>query len=157
MGLKVKDAILSNEGIIDLSRFPPNLRKLGKYLLKHGMKGTLKATCEELKLNVNSITSQIYSEKQKGNDFNKFIEEISFTALDTALIDVDRALINGAVSDSHADRKLFYQRTGRLKDNETNVNINVLSVSAPVNTTPPDVNQDKGIIDAEVLLPDDKD
>ncbi|NIQ13612.1 MAG: hypothetical protein GTO02_04125 [Candidatus Dadabacteria bacterium] len=154
---RLKD-IARKADLIDLSIFPPNLRKLGKHILKHGIESTIKDTCELLEIPYSTVLTQIWRAKKNGNDFNKFLEDISISFLDAGLIDVDKALYKGAVSGSTSDRKLFYERTGRLKKEDTTVNINILSVASPVGVTPPDVNQrEQGVIDAEILIPDEVD
>src|SRR3990167_11292155 len=112
---------------IDLSRFAPKLRKLGKHLLKSDEPITIKAACDKLKLNYVSICTMIWKEKGKGNDFHGFIKNCAQSMLEANRIAVYDATIRQAVSDastSHNDRKTYFQLTGDLKES-TQINTSI--------------------------------
>ena len=68
---------------------------------------------------------------------------------------VDIATVDGAVSGTHQDRKLYYERIGKLKDS-TNINVGSLTIGINVNTIAADSGRDKGIIDVEPFIPNAK-
>jgi hypothetical protein len=142
---------------IDLRRFAPKLRKLGKYLLKSDQPVTIKAACKELKLNYESVCTLIWKEKRKGNDFHKFIREHSQSLLEANRIAVYQATIDGAVSQSstsHNDRKTYFQLAGDLKEQAVNTSISLtIGVAAPVQVV--ETDREKGEIDIEPILDED--
>lgn len=140
--------------LVELSALPPQLRKLAKHILKNGVEVSLRQTCDDLKMNYNSVTSQIHTLKQKGIDLQAFLEEVSASYLETELINVDKALVKGALKGSHNHQKLYYQRTNKINQ-DTNVNINILSVGVAHSSRPKDLERKKGIIDLEPVIPTD--
>ena len=146
---------ISNQ--IDLRRFAPKLRKLGKYLLKTDQPTTIKAACGMLKLNYESICTLIWKEKGKGNDFHKFIRDCSQSLLEANKLAVYDALILGAVSStstSHNDRKTFLQLTGDLQEQPVNTQITLnIGVAAPIQVV--ETDRAKGVIDIEPILDED--
>lgn len=141
---------------IDLKRFAPKLRKLGKHLLKSDQPVTIKAACDRLKLNYESICTLIWKEKQKGNDFHKFIKNCSESILEANRIAVYDACIRGAVSEtstSHNDRKTYFQLTGDLKE-DARINAQItLAIGVNVSSVIPQDDRDKGTIDVEPVIP----
>jgi len=60
-----------------------------------------------------------------------------------------------AVSDSHADRKLYYQLTGDLKETTSTTNI---TLAIGINSSPhydAPTASEKGVLDVEPVVPDD--
>lgn len=143
---------------IDLSRFAPKLRKLGKYLLETDQPKTIKTACDELNLNYTSICTLIWKEKGKGNDFHQFIKDCAQSLLESNRVAVYSAMIKGAVSHSstaHNDRKLFLQVGGDLKETEP-ININHLTIGVNVAGVLPQDSRPKGVIDVEPFIPKGK-
>jgi len=148
-------AIQSN--VIDLSPYPPKLRKLGKFMLESDKVLTITEACDELDISSNSIYVSINRCKKKGNDFSKLINDQFQNVLRNNRLRVGKRLIEGVVSDSHMDRKLLFELTGDLKrDIDINVN-NTLCIG--INTQgvrPSDLEREKGVIDTEVIIPKGK-
>jgi hypothetical protein len=87
---------------------------------------TVMDACRVLKLNHSSIYTLIYKSKQKGNDFNKFIDEQAKSILHANKVGVYKAIVQGAVSvtsTAHNNQKLFAQLTGDLKESLSNGNV----------------------------------
>lgn len=140
---------------ISLKQFPPKLRKLGKHILQTNDKRPVIDICDTLKLNSRSIFTEIWKARKKGNDFYDFINSIADTFLNINQLAVDIATVDGAVSGTHQDRKLYYERIGKLKDS-TNINVGSLTIGINVNTIAADPGRDKGIIDVEPFIPNAK-
>ena len=140
---------------IDLRKFPPKLRQLGKYLLQSEAPITMTQACKDLNLNRPSIGTLIYKAKRKGNDFSKFIEEQRKSVLHLNKLGVYRALIKGAVEGRAAHIKLFAQITGDLEE-ERATGITIKHLTIGVNQTgarPADLSKEKGIIDINPEIP----
>ena len=111
-----RDEELKHDNVTSLKHFPYKLRKVAKYLLQMDKKVTIKQACEDINVNYSSIRSQISREKIKGNDFYAFIEAVSEAYLNSSLIAVDSATVEGALEGSARDRELYYKRAGKLHD-----------------------------------------
>ena len=144
------------ENVISLKKFPPELRKLGKYLLESPKPVTLTQACQELGLSVDSVYVSIHRAKKKGNDFQDFINQEANNILHKNKANVLRALVDGAVSESHNDRKLYFQLTGDLKET-TNINVGTLAIGINITgVTPQDQDRTAGTIDVEPVIPKGK-
>ena len=144
---------------IDLRKFPPKLRQLGKYLLQSESPITMTQACIDLNLNRASIGTLIYKAKQKGNDFSRFIEEQRKSILHLNKLGVYRALVKGAVEGSAAHIKLFAQITGDLEENRASAGITIKHLTIGVSQTgarPADLSKEKGIIDLDPEIPPNK-
>ena len=123
-----RDKEFEKENVISLKHFPYKLRKVAKYLLQMDKKVTIKQACEDINVNYSSIRSQISREKIKGNDFYAFIEAVSEAYLNSSLIAVDSATVEGALDGSARDRELYYKRINKLHDKaqiEINTNLSL--------------------------------
>ena len=152
-----KDLQLVQDNVIDLKQFPPKLRKLAKFMLQNDTPMTLKECCKECDLNIDSIYTMIDRSKRKGNDFQQFIHDQMTKVLQSNKLNVANSLVEGAVSGSHMDRKLFYELTGDLKK-EVDINVNN-TLCIGINTQgirPSDLEREKGVIDTEVIIPKGK-
>ena len=141
-----RDEEFEHENVISLKHFTPKLRKLAKYLLQMDKKVTIKQACEDINVNYGSIRSQISREKIKGNDFYAFIEAVSEAYLNSSLIAVDSATVEGALNGSARDRELYYKRSGKLNDRpqiEINTNLS-LTYAVQVNEGSNRDNREKG-------------
>ena len=141
-----RDQDFKQDNVISLKHFPYKLRKLGKYLLQSEQKITIKQACDELNVNYGSVRSQISREKIKGNDFYAFIEAVSEAYLNSSLIAVDSATVEGALNGSARDRELYYKRSGKLNDRpqiEINTNLS-LTYAVQVNEGANRDNREKG-------------
>lgn len=152
------DEVILNE-TISLKQFPPILRKVAKKVLESDSPMSIADAARDLKLNIGSIHSTIYREKQKGNDFVCFIRDQAKLILNLNRVGVYNAVIQDAVSGastSHNNQKLFAQLTGDLKD-DVRVNIGTLAIG--INASPIIQNPDneKGVIDVEPVIPDPDD
>jgi len=141
---------------IDLRKFPPKLRQLGKYLLQSESPITMTQACIDLNLNRASIGTLIYKAKQKGNDFSSFIEQQRKSLLHLNKVGVYRALLKGAVEGSAAHIKLFAQITGDLEENPAAAGITIKHLTIGVSqlgARPADLSKEKGIIDINPEIP----
>ena len=111
-----RDKEFEHENVISLKHFPYKLRKVAKYLLQMDKKVTIKQACEDINVNYSSIRSQISREKIKGNDFYAFIEAVSEAYLNSSLIAVDSATVDGALNGTARDREIYYKRINKLKE-----------------------------------------
>ena len=149
----IDDAVVI-EDAISLKQFPPKLRKLGKHLLESDKPMTVSQACRELNINRESIGTMIHRAKQNGNDFKAFVDEQSKMILHVGKIGVYKALQEGAVSDSHQDRKLYFQLTGDLKE-EANITVNNLTIGINIEgTKPSDTRKPKTVLDINPIIPD---
>lgn len=145
--------------LISLKHFPPKLRKVAKLLLESPIPMTISDACKALNVNYDSIRTLIWKSKQKGNDFNEFINQQSQMLLHNNRVGVYKAVIDGAVSGSstaHNQQKLFSQLTGDLKETP-NINIGSLTLGININSLAiTESAQDKGVIDIEPVIPKGK-
>lgn len=151
-----EDDVFIQENVISLKGFPPVLKKLGKHILENDKPISIAQAADDLGLSLQAVYQYIWRSKKKGKDFNKFIQSVSQDYLHANKIGVVRALLDGAVSDSHADRKLYFQLTGDLKENTgnttqitLNVGINAIPQAAIIQA------EEKGIVDVEPVIPED--
>ncbi len=141
-----RDKEFEHENVISLKHFPPKLRKLARFMLESEEKKTVSQACRDLGLNIKSIFTLIHRSKQNGNDFNEFIENISDSYLNLELINVDKALVEGALDGSARDRELYYKRINKLHDKaqiEINTNLS-LTYAVQVNEGSNRDNREKG-------------
>ena len=141
-----RDEDFKQDNVISLKHFPYKLRKLGKYLLQSEQKITIKQACEDINVNYSSIRSQISREKIKGNDFYAFIEAVSEAYLNSSLIAVDSATVEGALNGTARDREIYYKRAGKLHDRpqiEINTSLS-LTYAVQVNEGSNRDNREKG-------------
>ena len=154
--LAVSDETVMFENSINLKKFPPILRKVGKFMLQSDEPFTLMSACRAVNVNYDSIRTLINRSKRKGNDFQRFIDEQSSIFLHESKVGVYKALVNGAVSDSHMDRKLYFQLTGDLKET-TNINVGTLAIGINITgVNPQDNERAAGVIDVEPVIPKGK-
>ena len=150
------DDSVTFENSISLKKFPPTLRKLGKYLLQLDESITLKEACQRVKVDYGTAKSLISRHKQRGNDFHEFIEVTADTYLKENLLAVDHSTVQGAVSGGHQDRKLYYQRIGKLTET-TNINVGTLAIGINITgVNPQDNERAAGVIDVEPVIPKGK-
>jgi len=141
------------EDTISLKKFPPKVRKVARYILENEEIPTWKAACAAVDVDYDTFRKEIWRARKKGNDFQKFIEEQSTSLLKMEKLAVHGALLRGAVSDSHADRKLYYQLTGDLKE-QTNIqhNITLNMGFIPASSGGQDTRK-SGVIDTKPFIP----
>lgn len=147
------DVYVIPENTVSLKQFPPKVRKVAKYILQSESIPTWKAACQEAGVDYQTFRTLISRAKKKGNDFQKFIEEQSTSLLKMEKLAVHSALLAGAVSDSHADRKLYYQLTGDLKEHtniQTNITLNMGFI--PASSHEQDTRK-PGMIDVQPFIP----
>lgn len=141
------------ENTISLKDFPPKVRKVIKHILETDSPCTMKAACAAVGVNYESFRTQVTKARKKGHDIRKFIDEQSSMFLHEHKYAVHAALVNGAVSDSHADRKLYFQLTGDLKE-QTNIqhNITLNMGFIPAGSGGQDTRK-SGVIDTKPFIP----
>lgn len=140
--------------ILTLNDFPSSLRKLAKFMLNNEDIMTVSEAIKKGNFNYSSITTIMSREKKKGKDFKKFMNNQMQLLLNGQKLKVAKALIAGAVSNSHADRKLYFKLTGDLKESEKSINVHYLSIG--INQSgirPKDLSDEKGIIDINPEIP----
>jgi hypothetical protein len=151
------DATVEFTNVVSLKRFPPKLRKLGKYLLESENPCSIVEACKAINVNYDSIRTMIHKAKQNGNDFRLFVDEQTNSMLQIGKIGVYRALQEGAVSHSstsHHDRKTYLQLTGDLKETVTNTSITLAIGIASSPGIIASQGAEKGVIDVEPVIPD---
>mgnify|MGYP001248720848 CR=1 FL=1 len=141
---------------LTLNDFPKSLRKLGLYMLESEDIMTITEAIREGNFNYDSITTMISREKKKGRDFKRFMNNQLQNLLNGQKLKVANALIQGAVSDSHADRKLYFQLTGDLKETTVNNQITLNMGFIPVHSHNQDSRREMGVIDVKPFIPKGK-
>lgn len=140
----------------DLKSYPPRLRKVAQYIFNSNRLLTVDDAIKELSLNRKSIYNGISNCKKKGSDFYEFLNQSFHIMLSKSKYEVGQALVREAVSDSHMDRKLFFQLTGDLKET-SNINFGTLAIGINVSSIQPqDQDREKGVIDIEPVIPKGK-
>jgi len=139
---------------LTLNDFPSSLRKLAKFMLNNEDIMTISEAIHKGNFNYSSITTIMSREKKKGKDFKKFMNNQMQLLLNGQKLKVAKALIAGAVSNSHADRKLYFKLTGDLKESEKSINVHYLSIGINQSgVRPSDISNEKGIIDINPEIP----
>ena len=141
---------------LTLNDFPKRLRKLGLFMLESEDIMTVTEAIRKGNFNYDSITTMIYRERKKGRDFKRFINGKLQNLLNGQKLKVANALIQGAVSDSHADRKLYFQLTGDLKETMVNNQITLNMGFIPVHSQDQDTGREMGVIDVKPFIPKGK-
>lgn len=116
---------------------------------------TISEAIKKGNFNYDSITTIISREKKKGKDFKQFMNYQLQALLINQRLKVAKALVNGAVSNSHMDRKLYFQLMGDLNES-TNINVGSLTIGVNISSLPADSGRDKGVIDVEPFIPKSK-
>ena len=138
---------------ISLKRFPPKLRKVAKILLSSNEPITLKEASEKANVLYDTVRQEIWKHKKKGNDFHQFIADIGDTFLHENLLAVDISTAKEAVLGTHQDRKLYYQRIGKLTEATANTQVH-LAIGVNIAGFPPqDQARDKGVLDTQAFIP----
>ncbi len=139
---------------LTLNDFPSSLRKLAKFMLNNEDIMIVSEAIKKGNFNYSSITTIMSREKKKGKDFKKFMNNQMQLLLNGQKLKVAKALIAGAVSNSHADRKLYFQLTGDIKESEKSINVHYLSIGINQSgVRPSDLSDEKGIIDINPEIP----
>ena len=141
---------------LTLNDFPKSLRKLGLFMLESEDILTVTEAISRGNFNYDSITTMISRERKKGRDFKRFMNGQLQNLLNGQKLKVANALIQGAVSDSHADRKLYFQLTGDLKETTVNNQITLNMGFIPVHSHNQDTGREMGVIDVKPFIPKGK-
>ena len=104
--------IVKNE--IDITNFPPLLRKLARFMIENTEFDTIQDACEQLGLSSNAVYVAIHKRKKKGIDFMNYVADNWKEGLDKAKPLVRNALVREAITGTAMDRKLYFQLTGDL-------------------------------------------
>ena len=112
---------------VKLQDFSPRLRRVAEIMVNSIEFYSLKKACELANVNYDSAKTMIARYRKKGIDFNVFVSSKAIELLNKGKYDVYRSLRNGAISGTHADRKLFFQLTGDLVERQQ-INHNLKSM-----------------------------
>jgi len=127
----------------ELEDFPPKLRKLANTIIETIKIKTLKEYCELANVNYDSVRATIPRLKRKGIDFNVYMNNQYMKFLIDNKLDVSKSVVEGAISGTHADRKLFFQLTGDLVEHhkvDHNVQAKIV-VFSPSSVMPEDIRK----------------
>ena len=130
---------------LKLEDFPPKLRKLANTIIETIKIKTLKEYCELANVNYDSVRATIPRLKRKGIDFNVYMNNQYMKFLIDNKLDVSKSLVNGAISGTHADRKLFFQLTGDLVEKQQvdhNIKAKIV-VFSPSPIMPEDIRKER--------------
>ncbi len=140
--------------------FPPKLRKLGMFIINSGQLMTLKEACESTGINYSTIRTQIMRCKEKGNDFNKLVDEHVIEKLRNARPEVYKSLQERAIEGSLGHQKLFSQLVGDYTERQQIEHRHAVIVSSPLSSEiPADIKRKQlekqkkkeEVIDVEVI------
>jgi len=101
-----------------LEDFPPKLRKLANTIIETIKIKTLKDYCELANVNYDSVRATIPRLKRKGIDFNVYMNNQYMKFLIDNKLDVSKSVVEGAMSGTSADKKLYFQLTGDLVERQ---------------------------------------
>ncbi len=125
-----------------LEDFPPKLRKLAQIIIENIQTKTLKEYCELANVNYDSVRATIPRLKKKGIDFNVYMNNQYMKFLIDNKLDVSKSVVEGAISGTHADRKLYFQLTGDLIERtESTQNIQAKIMVFSPTTIPEDIQE----------------
>ncbi len=125
-----------------LEDFPPKLRKLAQTIVETIQIKTLKEYCELANVNYDSVRATIPRLKRKGIDFNVYMNNQYMKFLIDNKLDVSKSVVEGAISGTHADRKLFFQLTGDLVERQqVDHNVKAKIVVFSPSTIPEDIQK----------------
>jgi len=127
---------------VKLQDFSPRLRRVAEIMVNSIEFYSLKKACELANVNYDSAKTMIARFRKKGIDFNEFVSSKAIELLNKGKYDVYRSLRKGAISGTHADRKLFFQLTGDLVERtESTQNIQAKIMVFSPTTIPKDIQE----------------
>jgi len=140
---------------INITDLPPKLRKLALYLIENIDYSSLKDACQKLDLNYNTICTRISElKRKKGINFYSYVNDKWSEGLKNNRIHVRNALVNQAITGASADRKLYFQLTGDLKD-QVEIDHKITGLFAVVGSDPNIIPAD--IVEKDkIIKPDGK-
>jgi len=125
-----------------LEDFPPRIRRVAEIMVNSIEFYSLKKACELANVNYDSAKTMIARYRKKGIDFNEFVSSKTIELLQKSKYDVCRSLRKGAISGTHADRKLYFQLTGDLIERtESTQNIQAKIMVFSPSTIPKDIQE----------------
>jgi len=130
---------------LKLEDFPPKLRKLAQTIIKTIQIKTLKEYCELANVNYDSVRATIPRLKKKGLDFNVYMNNQYMKFLIDNKLDVSKSVVEGAMSGTSADKKLYFQLTGDLVERQqidTNIKAKIV-VFSPSSVMPEDIRKER--------------
>ena len=126
----------------ELRDFPPRIRRVAEIMVNSIEFYSLKKACELANVNYDSAKTMIARYRKKGIDFNEFVSCKTIELLQKSKYDVCRSLRKGAISGTHADRKLYFQLTGDLIERtESTQNMQAKIVVFSPSTIPEDIQK----------------
>jgi len=128
-----------------LEDFPPKLRKLANTIIETIQIKTLKEYCELANVNYDSVRATIPRLKKKGIDFNVYMNNQYMKFLIDNKLDVSKSVVEGAMSGTSADKKLYFQLTGDLVEHhkvDHNVKAKIV-VFSPSPVMPEDIRKER--------------
>lgn len=127
---------------INLSDFPPSLRKLANYLIENVDYGSIKEACENLNLNTDATYVTIHKCKKRGLDVMDYVSDHWRSGFKKAKPLVRNSLVKGAINGSGKHQELFWKLSGDMVDKtETSVNIGLQFVFGGGAGIPSDVEK----------------
>ena len=129
---------------LDINDFPPKLRKLANTIIETIKIKTLKEYCELANVNYDSVRATIPRLKRKGLDFNVYMNNQYMKFLIDNKLDVSKSVVEGAMSGTSADKKLYFQLTGDLVEKQQvdhNVQAKIMVFSPSTSIMPADVRE----------------
>jgi len=106
------------KGDINITDFPPKLRKLANYLIENVEYGTIKDACEKLNLNTDAVYVSIHKCRKRRIDLMSYVSDHWKEGLNKAKPMVRNALVREAINGTAANQKLFFQLTGDLVERQ---------------------------------------
>ena len=103
---------------VKITDFPPKLRKLAQIIIENIQTKTLKEYCELANVNYDSVRATIPRLKKKGLDFNVYMNNQYMKFLIDNKLDVSKSVVEGAMSGTAAQQKLYFQLTGDLVERQ---------------------------------------
>ena len=103
---------------INITDFPPKLRKLANYLIENVEYGTIKDACEKLNLNTDAVYVSIHKCRKRRIDLMSYVSDHWKEGLNKAKPMVRNALVREAINGTAANQKLFFQLTGDLVERQ---------------------------------------
>ena len=131
------------KGDINITDFPPKLRKLANYLIENVEFGTIKDACEKLSLNTDAVYVSIHKCRKRGIDLMSYVSDHWKEGLNKAKPMVRNALIREAINGTAANQKLFFQLTGDLVEKQEIKHELGLSFVLVNDTIPEDILQER--------------
>lgn len=128
---------------LNITDFPPKLRKLAKYLIESSEFGTIKEACEKLSLSTDATYVSIHKCRKKGMDLMSYVSDHWTEGLNKVKPLVSNSFVGEAMNGTAANQKLYFQLTGDLVERQEVKHELGLSVLLVSNTIPEDIRKER--------------